>query len=315
MSGGSPAASGPGGSAAPAPASSVAGLGATLLASTMFSWGFVIVKYLPLEPATLASYRLAIGASVYLLVARLMKVPRPVGWGNVLGAGLFFGLHQLLYISATQATSIAIVTLIGALQPLIVALVSHRTVGERPPPSLPLFALLAASGVALVVWANADDPSRSLLGDALAVVNVAAYTGYFLMSKRARAEGTHTLTLTTAAMGGALLVVAPALVFSTQRVPGEGLEWGLVALLALGPGSGHLLVNWAHRRASAALTSLVLTAVPLLASVWAHLVFDEPYGWPHMVGIALVALAVEGGRRAELTRLRRAIPSPDASAE
>jgi len=42
-----------------------------------------------------------------------------------------------------------------------------------------------------------------------------------------------------------------------------------------------------------------LTAVPLLASLWAHLIFDEPYGVPQLLGMALVAAAIEGSRRAE----------------
>jgi len=284
--------------------SSFSGLGALMLASVVFSWGFVIVKHLELPPATLAFYRLGIGGLVLVVAARLLGASRPARLRTVLAAGLFFGLHQLLYISATQQTSIAIVTLIGALQPLVVALVSHRVVGERPPPSLPFFALLAAAGVGLVVWANRSDPSRSLLGDILALVNVAAFTAYFLMSKRARAEGTQTLTLTAASVCVAMLVVAPALWFMDEIVPSRGAQWALLALLALGPGNGHLLVNWAHSRVSAALASLVLTAVPLLASIWAHLVFGEPYGWPHLVGILLVGAAVEGGRRAELRRLR-----------
>jgi drug/metabolite transporter (DMT)-like permease len=64
-----------------------------------------------------------------------------------------------------------------------------------------------------------------------------------------------------------------------------------------------LLLNWAHRRVSAALAALLLSAVPLLASLWAHLSFGEPYGMRHLVGMLIVAPAIEGGRRAEANKL------------
>lgn len=276
-----------------------AGVGAVVLAATAFSWGFVIVKYLGLPPATIGFYRLLIGAGVLGAIGFAWRLPAPVRLGPVLGAGVCFGLHQLVFIGAVQATSVAIVTLVGALQPLVVAAIGHRAVGERAPVALKGWAVAAVAGVALVVWANLEDPSRSLAGDVLSVVNLGLFTGFFLFSKRARQQGTHTVMLTASMVASAAVVVAPALGLVETAVPPLPWHWALIALLALGPGNGHLLVNWAHRRISAALASLVLTAVPLLASIWAHLVFGEPYGLPHIAGTLLVAVAVEGSRRAE----------------
>lgn len=279
------------------------GLFALAAAAAMFSWGFVIVKSLGLAPPAIAFARLAI-ASVFLLgIFFGLKVPRPASWRPILAAGFFFGLHQLLYIAATLETSIAIVTLIGAMQPLIVAIISRRVVGERPPKSMKWLALLAASGVGVVVWANYDSASRSTFGDLLAVVNVFAFTGFFMANKKARAQGASTLAVTAGGTFVAMFVVAPALLFVDEPLPGQTWQWLLIALLALGPGNGHLLVNWAHQRVTAALAALTLVAVPLLAPIWAHLVLGEPYGLRHMLGMGLVVLAVELGRRAELARI------------
>lgn len=281
---------------------SATGVGAVVLAAGAFSWGFVFVKAAGLPAPTIAIWRLLIGGVTLLAVAVALRVPWPASPRPVLAAGVCFGVHQLLYIAATQKTSIAIVTLIGAMQPLLVSLVSRRLVGERVPAQLQLWALVAVLGVATVVWASLDDPSRSLLGDLIAVVNLLVFTTFFLVAKRARTEGVHTVALTTGMLLVALIVIAPALLLVTPRAPESGRQWLLVAGLALLPGNGHLLVNWAHRRVSAALASLVLAAVPLLASVWAHLVFGEPYGARHLLGMLLVAAAVEGGRRAEVAR-------------
>jgi drug/metabolite transporter (DMT)-like permease len=264
-----------------------------------FSWGFVLVKALELPAATIAGWRLAIGA-LALSFALLVRGPASRGpLVPALGAGLCFGLHQLAFISATQATSIAVVTLVGALQPLLVGVFGRRGAPERARSALYLWSLVATAGVGLVVFANPSEKSRSLLGDGLAVVNLLLYSGFYLFSKRAREAGWSTLPLTRNTFAISLLVVAPVWFFAPLVVPPSASHWGMLAVLALLPGNGHLLVNWALPRVSAALGSLVLTAVPLLASLWAHLFFHEPYGLPQLCGMALVAAAIEGARRAE----------------
>lgn len=270
------------------------------MASTVFSWGFVIVKALGLPAPTIAASRLAIGAVVLLVAALILKTPWPRNLAPVLMAGLFFGAHQLLYIVSTQRTSIAIVTLVGALQPLLVSIVSHRTVGEGVPRALRGWALVAILSVLVVVHADLGDKSQTLLGDLLSVVNLVAFTTFFLSAKRARLGGAPTLTLTASIFAIAMLVVAPALLLVSPALPAHHWQWGLIALLALGPGNGHLLLNWAHSRVSATLASLMLGAVPLLASIWAHFVFGEPYGLEQVAGMLLAMIAIEGGRRAEV---------------
>lgn len=271
-----------------------------------FSWGFIIVKAVDLPAPLIALIRLALGASVLTIAAAALRLRWPLAWGWVIGAGVAFGGHQLLYIASTKLTSIAIVTLIAATQPLLVALVSRRVVGEPVSPRLFGCAVLAVAGVAVVVHANLGDDTRSLTGDLLAVANALVFTTYFLLAKRARMGGAPTVTFTASFLWVAALVVAPALLFAGDLRMPNAAELGLLAVLALGPGNGHLLVNWAHRRVSAAMASIILASVPLLSSLWAHLVLGEPYTWRHVAGMALVVLAIEAGRRADAATRRKA---------
>ena len=275
------------------------GVAAVAGASVMFSWGFVVAKGLHLPPPVIATFRLLVGVIFLTALARIRGERWPQRYGAVIAAGLAFGVHQLLYIFATQHTSIAVVSLIAALKPIVVALAARRAVGERVPPALVGWGLVAVAGVAFVVFANPGDQSRSLVGDVVSVINLLAVTAYLLFTKRARLEGTPTVTTTASLFAVALVVVTPGLLFVTPRVPSQPIEWGLILLLALGPGNGHLLANWAHRRVSAALSSIILSLVPLFASVWAYLIFGEPYGWPQALGMALVVVAIVGAHRAE----------------
>jgi drug/metabolite transporter (DMT)-like permease len=277
-----------------------AGLAAVGVAVLGFSWGFTIVKLIPLEPAALAAWRLALGAGGLGAVALAWRMPWPRPRGAALIAGAAFGAHQLLFIGATQRTSIAVVTVIVSLQPLVVALVSRRVVAERVPRALLAWSAVGVGGVALTMLGTVGDEVRSLAGDLLAIGNLAAFTAYFLAAKRARTDGAPTLTFTATFLGLALLVVAPAAALGgTSGLRVDGSTLALLVLLAFGPGSGHLLLNWAHPRISAALASLALASVPALASLWAHLVLGEPFGRWLVAGIVLVAAALDGGRRVE----------------
>jgi len=283
---------------------SAKGLGAVATAAIAFSWGFSIVKAISMGGPLLAMWRVGLGAATLSVLAVVFRSRWPRELRFVLLAGAAMGTHQILYILATQSTSIAIVTLIGALMPLLVAVMAQFMVGERFEWRVLVWALVALIGIGVVVGANLDDPSRSLTGDLLAIVNIVVFTTYFLAAKRSRMGGVGTIPLTAAVMWIALFFVAPVALLAGPFETPDGRDFGLLALLTLGPGNGHLLVNWAHDRVPASVSSLILLMVPLLASLWAHLVHGEPFGPLHMVGIAVVAIAIEGGRRAQFPRPR-----------
>ena len=274
------------------------GLLAVVTAVTMFSSGPIIIKFVELSPAVLSLIRLLIGGLVLGAVGLVVGIrwPRPQ-WVALLLAGLAFGGHQVAFISAVQHTSVAIVTLLVATQPLLVAFVSQPLLGEAVPRRLFLCSVVALTGVAVVLSGSLDHGSHSWWGDLWALANLGVWTAYFVLAKRIRTAGVSTLSFTVAMMWLALLVVVPLLLFeSTGGLPTSS-DWLLIALVALGPGNGHLLLNWAHPRVRAALSSLALTLVPVLSSLWAWLALGEPYTIRHVGGMALVIVAVEWGRR------------------
>lgn len=276
-----------------------AGLAAVVVATIGFSTGFPIVKGVELPAAAIGAWRLGLGVLVLGVAALLLRAPLPKRPGPIVAAGLAFAVHQLIFIEATKLTSIAIVTLVAAMQPLLVGLVSRRALNEPVPKALAGWALLAVTGVAIVAAGTWGDESRSLLGDFLAVLNLGAFTAYFLAAKRARNHGAPTLTFTVGFLGVAFVALLPVALLGDALVPTRALDASLLVVLAVLPGNGHLLLTWAHSRVSAAMSSLVLAGIPVLAALWGRLFFDEPFGAAHVVGILAVVVAIEGGRRVE----------------
>lgn len=279
-------------------------IAAVVIAATGFSLGFIIVKAVDLPPTTIAFGRTWAGALLLLASLRWFRpgaaaFPRGPALRPVLVAGVAFGAHQMLFISASQQTSISIVTLLQGMQPLLVAVVSQRVLGERVPRGLLFASLAAVVGVAVVVLESRSDDSHSVFGDLLAVLNVFAFLAYFLACKLARSAGLDSLALTAWALFIAALVLTPIYAVQGQWAWPEPWQVGLVLFHAWVPGNGHVLVNWAHARIPAALSSVLLSLVPVLASIWAFLLFDEPYGLGHIAGTVIALAAIEAGRRAK----------------
>jgi drug/metabolite transporter (DMT)-like permease len=75
----------------------------------------------------------------------------------------------------------------------------------------------------------------------------------------------------------------------------------LFALLAV-PGTGHMLMNWAHPRVRLAISSMLTLAVPVLTTAGGVVFLDQSVGAVQVVGIAVVlgALSMVIRREAQL---------------
>jgi drug/metabolite transporter (DMT)-like permease len=207
--------------------------------------------------------------------------------------GTLFGLHQILFFSALKLTSVATVSMIGALQPALVLAVAGPIFGERITRATVTWTAAALAGAVLVVAGGTGVPGRTLAGDIIAAANLAVFTAYFLASKHLRTRVralTYVCGLTTVA---AVVVGAAALAHGEALGSPHGADWALLAFIALVPGTlGHLLINWAHPHAPAMLSSVMLLGVPVLSPLLAAAILAEPLGALQLAGGAAVLVAV-----------------------
>ena len=67
-------------------------------------------------------------------------------------------------------------------------------------------------------------------------------------------------------------------------------DWVWIALLALVPGSGHFVMNWAHRFVDASVSSAISCLSPLVASLVAIPILNQPLSAAQITG-ELIGLA------------------------
>ena len=274
--------------------------GLLAVATCVVLWGYsaVAIKMVAASGLVTAFYRLWLAIPALWVLLRLLPATRrPLtgAWARgCLVGGTLFGLHQLFFFTALHETSVATVALTGALQPALVLLVAPFVFGERARPRAIGWSVVALGGTAISVVAAAGSPVWSLAGDLLAIANLFAFTAYFLASRWILfqvAPFEYVVGMTT--VSGLMIALACVVTGQDLAAP-AGVDWLILASLAIGPGTlGHVLMNWSHRFVTAFAISILLLAVPVLAAVGAYLWLGEPLA-PLQVGGGMIVLFAIG---------------------
>jgi drug/metabolite transporter (DMT)-like permease len=284
-------------------ASRQAPLGLAATAAAAGAWGVaaIFVDLATLPALVLTFYRLWFAAGL-LLVACLVTRTR-LSWHDltaVVPGGVLLAADMACFFSAVRLTSIADATVISALQPVMVMFAAVPLFAETVRRSDMAWTAVAIGGVAVLVVGGANPAhGHHLSGDLLAVASVLAWSGYFLVSKHARA-GIGALEYTFGVTVVAALVITPVVLIAGEsfRVS-TAANWWWICLLALVPGSGHLLMNWAHRSVDVSVSSLIGATNPLFAAAAAWLVLGQSLNALQIAGglVGVGAVSLVAGRR------------------
>lgn len=275
------------------PRAAQAGLGAASLAIVCWSVGNVMVTQVPLPGLQLAFWRILLGAVVYS--AFVYGVGRRITWVHLrrsLPAGTVIGLQIAVLFVALKSTTLASATIIGALVPLLLMGVAVRRFGEQLTRFVVGVGLVSLAGVALVMSGASSSAAWSLRGDLLAVVALVFFAAYFAFGKAAREQ------VPALEFQACVWIVGTVVLFPVAAVDAGGVDvpsasnwlW-LVALLAV-PGTGHLLMNWAHPRVRLTVASMLTLAVPVLTTIGGAIVLDQDVDGLQVFGMVVVLLGL-----------------------
>ena len=127
------------------------------------------------------------------------------------------------------------------------------------------------------------------------------FAAYSMLAKKAR-ETMPAIEFQTAVWLVGSVVLLPVALYDGGGLQMPSLDnWAGIVLLLLIPGTGHFLMNWAHSRVPLTVTSLLTLGLPVLSTIGAALVLDEPIlGWQYpgiaIVMVALIAVVRQEGR-------------------
>ena len=270
------------------------GLSAAVLAVSLWGGGNVLVAAVPIDGLSLAFLRLWLAFAVYagVMVARGVRLRREQ-FRTVLMGGMFFGADLITFYLALQYTSVAIAVTVSALQPVGVLAAAAMFFGERVTRTHLALGTVAIVGVVMVVLGAGNDGTATLTGNLLAVGALVCWAGYFIGSKSARRHVDNNAYLVWINLiGGVMLTPVIAIVgLDVDRaISWSGLGW--VALIVAVPGSGHVIMNWAHRHTTLTSTSLLTLAMPVLSTGLAAIFLDQEVVAVQVIGIAITLAAL-----------------------
>ena len=130
------------------------------------------------------------------------------------------------------------------------------------------------------------------LGDVLALIGMLLLCGYFVVSKRVR-KRLDSATYQTCLTLAALVLVTPMALISGHGLAPPGIaEWWLVIAMAVIPGTGHLLLNYAHAHVELSEIGLINVLFNVLVPIYAWWLISESITGLTGLGVAIAVGAV-----------------------
>jgi drug/metabolite transporter (DMT)-like permease len=266
----------------------------------LWSAGFAIAKigvdHAP--PLTLLALRYGLVVVLLAPLAVILRPPlprSPRAWADVAIVGfliqvVYFALCYIAFKSGVSAGGVAIIV---CLQPILVALIAPRFVGERVGVRGWIGLGLGLAGAGMTIAARSSIAAENLFGVAMTVLALFGITAGTLWEKRFGVSQ-HPITMNLIQYGvGALVTIPLALLTEDPTIRWTGEFVAVLAYLVIGNSIiaiGLLLAM--IRRGEVARVSSLFYLVPPLSALFAWPMLGEAMpalGW---VGMALAATGV-----------------------
>lgn len=269
----------------------------------LFSTGPVIIAAASVGGITFSFWRMWIAIPILFVSTLVHRHTSGIttarnGWKWALGCGALFACHQVMFITALQATSVVDVTLMNTIAPIVVGVLAVKAFGERPGPQFRLWAAFAMIGAAAVALVGSTGPEGDPVGVALAAGNVFFYSLFFVGSKLARPHIEPVPFLLGSGTMAAVVVTVFALVTRTDVMDITVHDLLLCLTIALLPGFlGHLSVTWALRWVPANLPPVMMLSIPVLSGAMAWVLLGEAVSVAQAVAGLITLIGVAGAVR------------------
>lgn len=293
-------------------------LGAAALvgAGLLFSFAPILVRLSELGPTATAFWRFAIALPVLWLVTGVrgdrVVLPARRIWSRdgrlLLLASVIFAASTGLWQAAAVETSIANATLLNNMHPIYVALAAWLMFGETVGRMFFLGLALALVGMLILVPVGLSGMGSANMGDLYGLLSGLTFGGWILclrgLGRRFATSVTHVTHLAIASVA----LLAASLTLGEPLWPPTAVGWLVLVAFALTANViGQSAFTYAAGRVPAALSSLSMLMIPVGATLFAWLLFDETLSPLQLFAAALVLSGII------LAQISQTDPSPSAS--
>ncbi len=273
----------------------------------IWSTGFVVARAVrgEVDPNLFLASRFGLTMLIFAGVAWALGVPWPRGraigqhfLAGVLINGLYLGPS---YWAVAHGLPASVMALLGAVQPLMVALAAWGLLGERVGRATWAGLLIGLAGVGLVMaprMAAGDAGYGSPMVLAAAAVAILSMTAGALMQKTSLAAADLRSASAIQNLGGAVTCAVLALALGEDHWQGDARAWAALGWAAVVlSGMGTTLLLWMLRTGSAARATALLLVVPPLVALETFFLFGDALSPVQIAGFAVAIAGVWLARR------------------
>ncbi|MDA2960656.1 MAG: DMT family transporter [Actinomycetota bacterium] len=264
----------------------------------LFGLGPVLTKLVTAPPLVGALMRFAVSVPILLLLftARGGRINRRLLRATAL-PGIAFGTNLIFVFAAVQETTVSVLSTVVANQPAVLLVLAGPLFGERPTTRHVLWTLGGVVGAAVVILGAGDDVRASVLGIVLALLALATFTAYWVLTRSARRDTDVDPIgwMTGVNIWAVVSAVPPVMLFTNGDDWSRfgGLDWLWIVMIALLTGAlGHVMMSWVHAYVEAARSSLYMLGMHVVAVGLSWPIHGEPVTVVQAIGGALVLLCV-----------------------
>jgi drug/metabolite transporter (DMT)-like permease len=283
-----------------------------------WSSGFIgaeLSKRAGADPLTLLGWRFLLLALLLSAACRAMGMrwPQWSSWRRQLVVGVLCQPAYLLLIFEGVAHGVpgGTAALIAALQPLLVATVAGRLLGESTNLRMWIGMALGLVGVAIVVSGDLGVSGAPLWAYLLPTAGMLCLTTGTVLDRRLGSPSDGVLqTIMIQSVITAVLLVGLAAAFGRATFPtSANFWWAVLWLIVLASLGGYMMYVHVARTQGATIVSTLLYLTPPTTMVWAFLMFGVPLTLVAAGGLVVSAVGVVLVLRERRVRERVAVSS------
>ncbi|WP_347753882.1 DMT family transporter [Agrococcus sp. ProA11] len=249
------------------------------------------------EPVTVLAWRFVVLSSILLVAMLVMRRrwPRWQSWARQGGVALLsqFGYLLMIFEGVRFGVDGGTAALIAALQPMLVATVAGRFLGERANAWMWVGMLVGFGGVALVVSGQLGHTGAPIWAYALPVIGVLCLGSGTVLQRRWHSHDDllQTLMMHSVVAGAAFMLVAA--VRGQAAMPATAELWlAILWLVGISSLGGYMLYVTVTRSHGATFVSTLLYLTPPTTMLWVWLMFGVPVSLLGLLGMAVAAVGV-----------------------
>lgn len=249
------------------------------------------------EPLSLLGWRFTALALLLVSVARLRGAPWPTlqAWRRQIALGVLCQAAYLFCIfeGVTHGVPGGTAALVAAVQPMLVATVAGRLLGEHTSARMWFGLALGLAGVAVVVGGDVGVTDAPLWAYLLPVAGMLCLGSGTVLERRLKPSESVLETVMMQSIVAATLFMTFALVFG-QAAPPASLEFwrAVIWLIVLASLGGYVMYVFVARRQGATAVSTLLYLTPPTTMLWVFLMFGTPVTIAGVVGLVISAVGV-----------------------